>query len=166
VSTQAFENARNQVATCGIWCGSCAVGNGALAGLAGRYEQLLRAYGVAEWGPKEIDYDALLGGLAALREIPGCPGCRQGGGLADCVMRKCAAGKGIEGCNACGEQGACEHAEVRTRTLDGALAARMVVRTEPEEDLGEWIARQTAQLERTWPSGVVFLKSDGSEASG
>jgi hypothetical protein len=144
VSTQAFENARNQVATCGIWCGSCAVGNGALAGLA----------------------DALLGGLAALREIPGCPGCRQGGGLADCVMRKCAAGKGIEGCNACGEQGACEHAEVRTRTLDGALAARMVVRTEPEEDLGEWIARQTAQLERTWPSGVVFLKSDGSEASG
>jgi hypothetical protein len=133
--------------------------------LAGKYEQLLRAYGVAEWGPRKIDYDALFAGLAALREIPGCRGCRQGDGLPDCVMKGCSAGRGIDGCYVCGERGACEHAGARERTLDGATAARMVVDTDPGEDLGEWTACQTARLNRTWPSGVVFLESNESGAS-
>jgi hypothetical protein len=53
-----FENVEEQIGRCGIWCGSCVVGNGALAELTRRYEQLLELHDLRAWGPRGIDYDA------------------------------------------------------------------------------------------------------------
>jgi hypothetical protein len=41
-----FENVRDQIGFCGIWCGSCAVGNGALRELTKRYEDVVKGYGL------------------------------------------------------------------------------------------------------------------------
>ena len=46
--TTDFENVKAQVGYCGIWCGSCVVGNGALSGLTRRYRELIDALGVLE----------------------------------------------------------------------------------------------------------------------
>ncbi len=51
-----FENVKDQIGFCGIWCGSCVVGNGALRELTKRYEQVIQAYGLQEWGPKDFDF--------------------------------------------------------------------------------------------------------------
>lgn len=164
MSVEAFENVRDQVSACGIWCGSCAVGNGVISDLAARYEQLLRAYGLAEWGPKEIDYDVLFGNLKAMHEMPGCPGCRQGGGLEGCAMRICAAEKELEECIACDEYGTCQHTKALQQTLKGATAAKMVVKT-ASGDSAELITRWMDDLQGTWPNGVMFMKENDPEVS-
>jgi hypothetical protein len=46
METKAFENVKNQIGRCGIWCGSCAVGNGTLRDLAKRSEHLIGGYGM------------------------------------------------------------------------------------------------------------------------
>jgi hypothetical protein len=45
---QAFLNVKHQIGFCGIWCGSCVVGNGALRELAGGLEQVTTVYGLAD----------------------------------------------------------------------------------------------------------------------
>ncbi len=52
-----FENVKNQIGYCGIWCGSCVAGNGTLAELAGRMKTTTEAYGLKQWAPKDFDYD-------------------------------------------------------------------------------------------------------------
>lgn len=52
----AYENVRAQIGYCGIWCGNCVVGNGALQKLAGQFESVLAGYGVAKGEPKDFDY--------------------------------------------------------------------------------------------------------------
>jgi hypothetical protein len=39
----------------------------------------------------------------AAPEQGGCPGCSHGGGDADCLLRECAAGRGLDACWQCGE---------------------------------------------------------------
>jgi len=45
---EALENVKGQIGACGIWCGSCAVGNGALQELSRRYGELLKGHGLDE----------------------------------------------------------------------------------------------------------------------
>jgi hypothetical protein len=42
---KAFENVKSQIGFCGIWCGSCVVGNGTLRELTRKFEEMTRAYG-------------------------------------------------------------------------------------------------------------------------
>ena len=50
METKAFENVKDQIGRCGIWCGSCIVGNGTLITLTKRFEHLIKGYGVDKWG--------------------------------------------------------------------------------------------------------------------
>ena len=77
--TSSFENVKEQVGYCGIWCGSCVVGNGSLRELTKKYGELLGQYGVLEWGAKDCDAPAFLKGLESIKGIPVCPGCVRGG---------------------------------------------------------------------------------------
>ena len=70
--TPELENTRDQIGFCGIWCGSCMVGNGALRELTRRYEAITKAYGLPDWAAKDFDHalqianstrHALTGGL-------------------------------------------------------------------------------------------------------
>ncbi len=36
---EAFDRVKAQIGACGIWCGSCAVGNGSLRELSRRFEE-------------------------------------------------------------------------------------------------------------------------------
>ena len=55
LNTRAFENVKDQIGYCGIWCGSCIVGNGLLRELTKKYEFLINGYGVDSWGAKDFD---------------------------------------------------------------------------------------------------------------
>ncbi len=38
-----FESVKDQIGSCGIWCGSCVVGNGSLQELSGKYREIAEA---------------------------------------------------------------------------------------------------------------------------
>lgn len=160
---ETFENVKNQVGACGIWCGSCAVGNGSLRQLTRRYQDVLDDYGVAHWAPPELNWEAFSRGLAIVDEMASCPGCRKGGGRDDCEMRACAAGKRLSECNVCHEHQSCSHAEILAHMRTGALKAGLFV----EANAGEaqaLIERWTEELHTRWPSCVLFREDTLSEA--
>jgi hypothetical protein len=163
VMTKAFENVKEQVGFCGIWCGSCVVGNGTLSQLTKRYKELLDRYGVQEWGPKDFDYPEFTKGLESIQGTPLCPGCLKGGGRDNCEMRTCALSKGLDECSKCGTLTTCEHTAILQHMHSGALAAGLFVKTE-EGDKQELINTWTAELRNRWPSCILFHGS-GSTAS-
>jgi len=57
METKSFENVRNQIGFCGIWCGSCVVGNGALRDLSRRCEHIIGGYGVDKWGAEDQGFN-------------------------------------------------------------------------------------------------------------
>ena len=89
------ENVKSQIGFCGIWCGSCMVGNGTLRELTKRYEEMTNAYGLGKWCPKDFDYGEFSKGLASIQRMPLCIGCLKGGGRDDCEIRACASNKGL-----------------------------------------------------------------------
>ncbi|MGA2820794.1 MAG: DUF3795 domain-containing protein [Anaerolineales bacterium] len=153
---EALENVKDQVGVCGIWCGSCVVGNGTLRELSRKYSAILRDYGLSEWGPKDFDYGELSKGLASLQRIPICRGCRQGGGREACEIRACATSRFVESCSECSAASDCPHAALLERMRSGARQAALFVESglyDPQELLTQWRAR----LERSWPSCTLFF---------
>ena len=153
--TQAFENVRDQVGFCGIWCGSCIVGNGTLRGLTRKYKELVTLYGLEEWVPKDFDYKEFLKGLESIEKAPLCSGCRKGGGRENCEMRSCAQSRRISGCHACTEPADCEHAELLNHMRSGATKAGLFVSTE-DIDRQQLIADWTVKLRTHWPCSILF----------
>ena len=56
LANNAFKNVKNQIGYCGIWCGSCVVGNGVLEKLTQKYDEIINNYDVEAWGPKDFDF--------------------------------------------------------------------------------------------------------------
>jgi hypothetical protein len=81
---KAYENVKDQIGCCGIWCGSCIIGNGTLQELTKKYQRLTTAYGLKQWAPKDLNYKEFSKGLTLLKNFPPCPGCLKGGGRDDC----------------------------------------------------------------------------------
>ena len=157
-----YENVKNQIGFCGIWCGSCIVGNGSLREMAKRFGETLDAYGLRAWAPPDLEYDELSRGLDAIGRIPVCPGCLKGGGRNGCEIRACALNRGLESCTRCPEFGNCRHAEIVEKMRSGAAAAGLFVMREGDERdriLPEWDAR----LRERWPCCVLF--HGGAQAS-
>jgi len=149
MSHQALDNVFDQIGYCGIWCGSCAVGTGALAEIAGRYRELCEAHGLGDWGAEDFDYDKFLQGLSSIAALPGCPGCRQGGGRTDCELRACATGRDLEGCVTCDQFSACPHGPVLQHMRGGAGSAGLLVIDGPQgRPLSEGRRRQ--ELAKLW----------------
>ncbi len=157
---EAFDRVKTQVGACGIWCGSCAVGNGSLRELSRHFEEVLESHGIGEWAPPELDYASFTQGLAVIRDIASCPGCRNYGGRENCEMRTCAADRGLSECAECGEHASCPHAEILRHMRTGARDAGLFVKTEnveARELLPVWIRR----LKTVWPSCILFLDDPG-----
>jgi hypothetical protein len=151
----AFDNVRDQIGFCGIWCGSCAVGNGVLPELTRRYKELINIYGLQEWGPKDFDYTELLRGLESIENMPPCSGCLRGGGRENCEMRSCASSRRITGCYACPEPVACKHSEPLHHMRSGAIKAGLFVTTE-DVDRQQLVENGTAKLRTSWPASMLF----------
>jgi hypothetical protein len=153
--TEAFETVKSQVGACGIWCGSCIVGNGTLGELARRYEHLVRAYGLDHWGPQDYDFDQFVAGLESMQSMPLCPGCWMGGGRENCELRACASNKGLSGCYKCRETATCEHAEILEHMRSGALEAGLFVNVEDVDGqllVDDWVT----DLKTKWPCFFLF----------
>jgi len=101
MNIKAFENVKGQIGYCGIWCGSCVVGNGLLRELTKRYGEIIKKYGLKKWAPQDFDFKEFEKGLSSIQNIALCPGCRKGGGKENCEIRACAAEKNIAECIEC-----------------------------------------------------------------
>jgi hypothetical protein len=156
MTSEAFENVKNQMGRCGIWCGSCAVGNGSLRELTRKYREMIGAYGLREWAPRDFDFEEFSKGLVAIEGIPACSGCLKGGGRDNCGIRACALSKRVEDCTDCEDLTACRHTEILEKMRSGARAAGMMVKAE-SEDGGEVMAKWAAGLRSRWPSCILFL---------
>ncbi|UCG86193.1 MAG: DUF3795 domain-containing protein [Gemmatimonadota bacterium] len=157
--TQAYDSVKPQIGYCGIWCGSCVVGNGALSELTRRYRKTTEAYDLGEWAPRDFDYSEFAQGLASIQAMPTCPGCRAGGGRDDCEIRTCARSRELDDCTKCGDFGKCEHQGILERMRTGAVDAGLMVRRDSrsnDELLREW----SAEIERRWPCCVLFLEGE------
>jgi len=156
LKTESFENVKDQIGFCGIWCGSCVVGNGSLRELSKRYEEIIKGYGVKEWGPKDFDFQEFMKGLASIRAIPLCQGCLKGDGRPECEIRACALNKNINDCSECDQPKACKNLETLQKMRTGASRADLVVKTE-NVDTQKLIEKWTAELKNRWPSSILFL---------
>jgi hypothetical protein len=156
-SRGAFENVKDQIGYCGIWCGSCIVGNGALAELTTRYEIILAAYGLKEWAPSEFDHAGFSNALDIIRRFGSCPGCLKGGGRDNCEIRTCALEKGLSTCVGCSAGSACGPSELLERMRSGAIAAGLFVRSDLE-DRAKTLPRWEGEISRRWPSSILFIK--------
>ncbi len=155
----AFENVRNQVGCCGIWCGSCVVGNGALRKLTSEYRKMLEAYDVLKWGAKDCDPEAFLEGLESIARVPVCAGCLKGGGRENCELRACASSKGIPDCTECDAPENCEHKDLLQHMRSGALDAGLFVKTRRGSSR-PLIAKWTADLKERFPCCILFMPED------
>lgn len=118
----------DQIAYCGLWCGSCSYGNGVIGEAAGRLEGLVTGSGIEEWGPVDVDYGTLRKSLASIHAAPRCPGCQSGGGRTECEIRVCALGRCIRECADCEAFDACPNRRLRNHMRSGALRAGMIVK--------------------------------------
>jgi len=54
--------------------------------LTKRYQEIIDAYGLREWGPQDFDYGEFAKGLVSIQAMPSCPG-RGNGTANNCVER-------------------------------------------------------------------------------
>jgi len=156
---EAFDRVRNQVGYCGIWCGSCAVGNGSLTEMARGLRELLTAYGTPQWASVETGWEPFLESLGSLKQTVSCAGCRHGGGRDSCEIRLCAQRRGLEQCVSCPAFGSCEHTKILDHMRSGAAKVGLSVLSQgenPDAKLEAWTQRLTAR----WPCCILFADSD------
>jgi hypothetical protein len=158
LKTRSFENVKNQIGFCGIWCGSCVVGNETLRELTRRYEEIVKGYGLESWAPKDFDFKELVKALASIQAMPLCLGCLKGDGKPDCEIRICALDKNIADCSVCDEQATCTNSEMLHRMREGARRAGLFVKTK-NADRQELIEKWTADLESRWPCCILFSRA-------
>ena len=155
LGVKAFENVRSQIGYCGIWCGSCVVGNGSLRELTRRYRQIIEGYGLEEWVPQEFDFNEFSKGLASIQATPICPGCRKEGGALGCQLRACGLDRGVEDCIECGMPETCDNLKRLKKMRAGALDAGLIVKGE-DVDHEELIEEWTVDLKSKWPTNILF----------
>ena len=150
----AFENVKDQIGYCGIRCGSCVVGNGTLRELTKRYKELINAYDLKDWAPKDFDFGEFYKGLESIQSMSLCPGCLKGGGRDDCEIRACAKEKGLEDCTLCKQFGRCK-IELLEYMRSGARKAGLFVKNQ-DEDRREAVQRWMSELQAKWPCCILF----------
>lgn len=151
----AFANVRGQIGACGIWCGSCAVGNGSLRMASQQYFEVLEGHGIEHWAPPGLDYQALSNGLSTVSDMASCPGCRKGGGRDGCEMKACSATRGLSECNQCDDP-VCPHTEILDHMRSGALKADLFVNLK-SGDSASLIEEWTKKLADQFPSCLLFI---------
>lgn len=150
-----YDNVKDQIGYCGIWCGSCVAGNGVLQELTKRYEEIIKNYDLEQWAPKDFDFKEFAKGLQSLQNMPLCPGCLKGGGRDDCEIRACASSKNFADCSECDRPDKCENVKLLETMRQGALKAGLMVRTE-NIDRNDLLEKWTEQLKTAWASSILF----------
>jgi hypothetical protein len=147
MNSKAYENVKTQVGYCGIWCGSCIVGNGMLKELSKRYEHLIGGYGINKWGAKDFDGKEFMKGLASIQTLPTCQGCRKGGGNEVCKMRPCASEKKLPDYIECDDT-KCKNREALKKVREGALGVGMLAKADDDHSSHQQLIKKwTIEIE-------------------
>lgn len=157
MKTKAFDNVKKQIGYCGIWCGSCVVGNGLLRELTKRYEKIIKGYGLKNWAPHDFDFQEFEKGLSSTQNIALCPGCLKGGGRENCEIRACATEKKIAECIECRQPADCRTLELLNKMRTGSQQAGLMVKTEKagrEKLIEKWMN----DIKNKFPYFILFLK--------
>ena len=155
MSTKPFDNVKDQIGYCGIWCGSCAVGNGALKELTKRYEEIIEKHGLEQWAPKNFDFKEFRKGLASVEDASFCSGCLKGGGRTNCEMRSCASNKKITNCSKCNDFMICENSKLLRMMREGAKDAKLFV-IDKKDDEQVFLKKGIKELKRRFPSCILL----------
>ena len=158
MQVEPFVKVKNQIGFCGLWCGSCVVGNGTLKELTRRYEQIIRGYGVNKWGAKDFDGKEFMKGLASIQAVPICQGCLKGDGNDECKIRPCALKKKIVNCTECNEQTTCKNLDALQKVQAGALRVGMLIKTDADTvNHQQLIKKWTAEIQKKFPYCVIDI---------
>jgi hypothetical protein len=150
-----FDNVKDQIGYCGIWCGSCVAGNGALQDLTKKYDEIITNYDLEQWAPKDFDFKEFAKGLTSIQNMPLCPGCLRCGGRDNCEIRACALSKNFADCSECDRPEKCENVDLLETMQKGAQKAGLMVKTE-NIDRNTLLEKWQEQLKNTWPSSMIF----------
>jgi len=158
LEAKGFENTKNQIGYCGIWCGSCLGGNGALQELTKKYEQIARCskYALEKYAPKEFSFDELMKNLAYAQAMPLCPGCKKNGGNPSCQVRLCASKRNISNCGECNELTQCGNFEELEKSYPRIKEDLMKIKSVGQ---GKMIEKWTEELKTKWPHCVLLCKT-------
>jgi len=158
LETSVFQNVRNQIGFCGIWCGSCLGGNGAVQELTRKYEQVVKRSQLAieKWTPKEFSFNEFMKGLACIEAMQLCPGCRKGGGPSTCNIRICALGKSLSDCSQCNELADCKNFGHLEKTNPKIKEELSKLKTSNQDQL---LKKWTDELAQKWPDCVLICKA-------
>jgi hypothetical protein len=157
MQSQSFANVKNQIGHCGLWCGSCIVGNGTLKELTKKCEALIKGYGIDKWGATNFDGNEFMKGLASIQAIPICKGCLKGGGNNECKIRPCASNRKVADCIECGESKTCRNCEAFQKVRTGALAVGMLLKTDKDRTNQQLIEKWTAEIKNKFPNFVINI---------
>ena len=151
-----FENVKNQIGFCGIWCGSCLGGNGAILELTRKYEQIITRSQSAlkKWAPKEFNFNDFMKGLTCIQAMPLCPGCLKGGGNPTCEVRICASKKNMINCSQCDQLTICKNFEDLEKHYPNIKEDLIKTKGASRQEL---IEKWTNELKSKWPHCVLFL---------
>ncbi len=127
-----YDNVKGQIGHCGLWCGSCIIGNGLLVEMTSQYQRVACGHGVHNWVLKEKG-EAFVEALEELKKVPICPGCLKGGGDDTCQMRECTRERGLVHCDECDVGEACSHLKAIAYMREGGKAAGMLAAISQEE---------------------------------
>ena len=109
----------NEVAYCGLYCGTCVIRKGRLASLASQLLESIKtvdfkklADGLPRLHPELFsdlkDSDAATRVLSAMLHLDCEKSCKDGGGSSTCKIRECCQEKAIDGCWMCDQTKDCE----------------------------------------------------------
>jgi hypothetical protein len=153
--SEAYEKVKGQIGYCGIWCGSCVVGNGVLKQLTWDYNKIIKDYGLKEWAPKDFDFKEFIKGLTTIQSMPCCEGCLKGGGRDNCEIKACAKSKGLNDCSECRDIKSCPNIKILEHMRTGVQRAGLFVKRKKEKRpilLRKWHKK----LKNTWPCCILF----------
>lgn len=148
-----LQNVRHQIGFCGIWCGSCASGNGAIVEMARRFEKVVTGYGLEKWVPKDFDFKELMKGLTSLQATAICSGCRKGGGPPNCGVRICALEKGVNDCNECNQLVECKKFDRLLKNYPTIKEDLMKIKNKNRDEL---IAKWATEIKTKFPHCLVY----------
>lgn len=152
-----FDNVKGQVGHCGLWCGSCIVGNGLLAEMTSQYERVACGHGVHKWVLKEKG-EAFVEALGTIKAVPTCPGCLKGGGDDTCQMRECTKQRGLVHCDECDMAKECPHAKSIEYMREAGTAAGMMAAINRRER-ALLISDENNSYFKEYPGILLVIKS-------
>jgi hypothetical protein len=158
LETIPFENVKNQIGFCGIWCGSCTGGNGSTQELAKKFEALAKAskQQLETWAPKSFNFDQFVKGLVCIQAMPACPGCRKGGGDSNCKIRICALSKSVTDCSQCDQLLACRNFEELEKSNPKIREGLIELKNKGQAAL---IEKWTRELKAKWHHCILLCES-------